>query len=150
MKLILSVILISIFAGLAILHFYWAGGGQFGFNNVLPANEEGVPVLSPTKTDSILVGTLLLSCGLFYVFSLNSLRSKFFISLRNIGLWVIPMVFVLRALGDFKYVGFFKQIRSTEFASLDTIFYSPLCMLVALIGFILLKIKGANKPYNQY
>ncbi|WP_291865231.1 DUF3995 domain-containing protein, partial [Maribacter sp.] len=129
------------FFELAVFHFYWASGGQLGFNNVLPANEQGVPIFTPTTIDSIIVGIVLLLFGLFYLFSLNSLKSKFLILFRNIGLWIIPIIFALRALGDFKYVGFLKQIKSTKFASLDTIFYSPLCMIIALIGFTLIIIK---------
>ncbi|QWX82531.1 DUF3995 domain-containing protein [Cellulophaga sp. HaHaR_3_176] len=144
MKLILSVILISIFSGLAIVHFYWASGGQFGFTTTLPANEQGVVILNPTPIDSILVGIGLSLFGLFYFFVLKSYKNKFLIFVKNVGLWVIPTIFTLRALGDFKYVGFFKQIKSTEFANLDTIFYSPLCMLVALIGFSIIKIKNTH------
>jgi len=137
MKLLLSLILIIIFFGLSLIHFYWASGGQFGFDNVLPTNEQGIPMLNPTTIDSILVGIILLLFGLFYLLSLNSLKRKFLILVKNIGLWVIPIIFVLRALGDFKYIGFFKQIKSTEFAYLDTIFYSPLCLTIAIIGFVL-------------
>tara|TARA_B110000114_G_C14805726_1_gene282643 strand:+ start:22 stop:468 length:447 start_codon:yes stop_codon:yes gene_type:complete len=146
MKSLLSSILIIIFFGLSLIHFYWANGGQFGFDNALPMNEQGIPMLNPTTIDSILVGIILLLFGLFYLFSLNLLKRKFLVIVRNIGLWVIPIIFILRAFGDFKYIGFFKQIKSTEFAHLDTVFYSPLCLTIGIIGFILTskKIKGAN------
>lgn len=36
-------------------------------------------------------------------------------------------VLVLRAVGDFRLVGFFKRIRGSRFARLDTLLYSPLC-----------------------
>jgi hypothetical protein len=43
-----------------------------------------------------------------------------------------------RAIGEFKYVGFFKRVRDSKFARLDTLLYSPLCLLlavgVALVG----------------
>ncbi len=128
---------------LALFHLYWAVGGQFGYNNVLPTNEEGAVLLKPTTIDGIIVGIGLLLLGLFYVFSLNTPNGRFLILVRNIGLWVIPIIFALRAIGDFKYVGFFKQIKSTEFANLDTMFYSPLCIIIALVGFILIKMKNA-------
>lgn len=32
-----------------------------------------------------------------------------------------------RAVGEFKYVGFFKRVRTSRFATLDTWLYSPLC-----------------------
>lgn len=37
-----------------------------------------------------------------------------------------------RAVGEFKYVGFFKRVRDSRFATLDTWFYSPLCLLLAI------------------
>lgn len=37
-----------------------------------------------------------------------------------------------RAIGEFKYVGFFKRVRGSKFATLDTFFYSPLCLLLSL------------------
>jgi len=42
------------------------------------------------------------------------------------------LVLLARAVGDFKYVGFFKTVRASRFAVLDTWFYSPLCALLAL------------------
>ena len=35
-----------------------------------------------------------------------------------------------RAVGEFKYVGFFKRVRGSRFARLDTRLYSPLCLLL--------------------
>lgn len=36
-----------------------------------------------------------------------------------------------RAVGEFRYVGFFKRVRGSRFATLDTFVYSPLCLLLA-------------------
>jgi hypothetical protein len=36
-----------------------------------------------------------------------------------------------RAIGDFKYLGLFKRVRGSRFATLDTFVYSPLCLLLA-------------------
>jgi hypothetical protein len=36
-----------------------------------------------------------------------------------------------RAVGDFRYVGFFKRVRDSRFATLDTRVYSPLCFVLA-------------------
>jgi hypothetical protein len=37
-----------------------------------------------------------------------------------------------RAVGEFKYVGFFKRVRGSRFARLDSLVYSPLCLLLAI------------------
>jgi hypothetical protein len=42
----------------------------------------------------------------------------------------------LRAIGDFHLIGFFKRVRGTRFASLDTAVYSPLCLALALGVFV--------------
>jgi len=51
-------------------------------------------------------------------------------------LTLIAVVFLIRAMGDFKYVGFFKKVRNTRFAKLDMNFYSPLCVAVSVTIFI--------------
>ena len=51
----------------------------------------------------------------------------------RIAAWLIAAVFALRAIGDFRYVGFFKRVRGSKFARLDTLAYSPLCTALALL-----------------
>ena len=46
---------------------------------------------------------------------------------------LLAIGFALRALGDFRYLGFFKSIRGTPFAYYDTWFYSPLFVCLAVI-----------------
>ncbi|MDR7132590.1 uncharacterized membrane protein YidH (DUF202 family) [Algoriphagus sp. 4150] len=141
MKSTLPILLIISFSGLALIHFYWASGGQRGFESALPTNEQGIRMLNPQTIDSIIIGVALSLFGLFYWSTFISAKGKFPYWIKIIGLWIIPIIFALRALGDFKYIGFFKQIKSTEFAKLDTLFYSPLCLFIALIGFVLLSKK---------
>lgn len=50
------------------------------------------------------------------------------------GSWAIAIVFALRAVGDFRYVGFFKRARDTVFARHDTFVYSPLCLALAVLA----------------
>ena len=52
------------------------------------------------------------------------------------GLKIIAGVFLVRAIGDFRYVGFFKKIKGTIFANLDTKFYTPLCILLSFNAFM--------------
>jgi len=52
----------------------------------------------------------------------------------EIAVWLIAAVFALRAIGDFRYVGFFKRIRDTRFARLDTLAYSPLCAVLGVLS----------------
>lgn len=138
MKSALAIILILIFSVLALIHFYWASGGLWGFESALPTDENGVLMLNPKTYDSIIVGASLALFGSFYWITFISKKHELPLWLRNIGLWAIPIIFTLRAMGDFKFIGFFKQIKSTEFAKIDTLFFSPLCLTIAIIGFVLL------------
>ena len=52
------------------------------------------------------------------------------------GSWGICIIFFLRAVGEFRLVGFFKQVRDTEFAYWDTRLYSPLCLAIAMMALI--------------
>jgi hypothetical protein len=39
-------------------------------------------------------------------------------------------VFVIRTVGDFRYVGFFKRYKHSMFAKYDTWLFSPLCLFL--------------------
>jgi Protein of unknown function (DUF3995) len=41
-------------------------------------------------------------------------------------------VFVVRSVGDFRPLGFFKRARGSRFARLDTFVYAPLCLILGL------------------
>ena len=148
MKSILISALVLIFMGLSSIHFYWAFGGKFGIDSALPMNAEGTKILNPTSLDSLIVGGGLLIFAFLYLFSIYTPTNKFILIIRNIGLWGIPVIFMIRATGDFKYIGFFKQITTTQFAYWDTIFYSPLCLLIAIFGFIVAR-KNNNSSFEK-
>jgi hypothetical protein len=46
--------------------------------------------------------------------------------------YALALGLAARAVGEFKYVGFFKRVRGSKFARLDTLVYSPLCLLLAI------------------
>ncbi|WP_367946795.1 DUF3995 domain-containing protein [Leptospira santarosai] len=54
-------------------------------------------------------------------------------SIRNV---LLSAMFLFRAIGDFRLVGFFKKIRGTKFAKNDTAFFSPLCLLLSILLFV--------------
>ena len=41
-------------------------------------------------------------------------------------------VFLARAIGDFRLVGFFKRVQGSRFARLDTLVYAPLCLILGI------------------
>lgn len=135
--MVFSLLLSFIFFLLSGIHFYWTLGGQFGFTASLPTNEKGESVLHPKKADCIVVGLGLFAFGFFYVLKLALLPIHLPTWVFQYGGWIIPSIFTLRAIGDFKYLGFFKQIRTTQFGKLDTYFFAPLCLIIGVFGFII-------------
>ena len=135
--MILPIILSFILFALGLIHFNWVFGGQFGFSASLPTKINGDRFMNPKKIDRAIVGIGLTSFGLFYLYKSSIIDVSIFEWIMTWGGWIIPSIFLLRAIGEFKYIGFFKRIKETEFGKLDTIFFSPLCLTIAILGFII-------------
>ncbi len=133
----LSIILSIIFFILGAIHLNWVIGGKFGFAESLPTKENGERVLNPKKIDSAIVGLGLISFGLFYIIKSGIIIYDLPEWILKYGGWIIPAIFILRAIGEFKYVGFFKRVIHTNFGKLDTRFFSPLCVIIGLLGIII-------------
>ncbi|MEJ7823104.1 MAG: DUF3995 domain-containing protein [Chitinophagaceae bacterium] len=126
-----------IFILLSLLHFYWAFGGVNWLHEVLPTSSNGVNRMNPGMAATLIVafGLLLLSiitAGNFGLFN-RYFKRKYF----SYGALLIAIIFFLRALGDFKFIGFFKTIKSTKFAINDTQIFSPLCLFVSLLSMVI-------------
>ena len=130
-----GILLAGIFAILSGLHFYWAAGGKFGSAVAIPS-VDGVRALNPSPAATIVVAVLLIIAMLVILGQLGllgSLMPKWIFRWATFG---IAVVFFLRAIGDFKLVGFFKQINDTAFSFWDTWLFSPLCLFIALVAFL--------------
>jgi hypothetical protein len=137
MKTTLTIIEGLIFLGLAGIHFHWVLGGKFGSDAAIPTNDEGKRVLHPSKKDSAVVGVGLLMFSLYFLVKDGLINFYLPAWVNNYGGFVISAIFFLRAIGDFNYVGFFKKPRTTAFSKLDGQFFSPLCLVLALLGLLL-------------
>ncbi len=133
--MIWSLLLSVIFFILGMIHFLWAFGGKYGFEQALPTNEQGQRILNPGKFDSAIVGLGLIIFGSFYFLQSGFTELIPPVWAIKYGGWIIPSIFLLRAIGDFKYVGFFKKIKQTSFGRRDTRIFSPLCSIIATVGF---------------
>ncbi|MEO8773654.1 MAG: DUF3995 domain-containing protein [Gelidibacter sp.] len=139
--MILSILLSVLLIGLGLIHFNWVIGGKFGFAESLPTKENGERVLNPKRIDSAIVGIGLMAFGVFYIFQSQILSYNLPVWLIKYGGWIIPLLFLLRAIGEFKYVGFFKSVKITDFGKLDSKFFSPLCLIIGLLGLMIHFIK---------
>ncbi|MCX2745492.1 DUF3995 domain-containing protein [Mangrovivirga sp. M17] len=132
-----SLILSFIFLILGLIHLNWVIGGEFGFAQSLPTKENGERILNPKKADSAIVGIGLIFFAMFYIFKSGIINHQIPGWVMKYGGWIIPSIFILRAIGDFKYVGFFKKLKDTDFGKRDTKFFSPLCLIIGILGFII-------------
>jgi hypothetical protein len=127
-----AILILLLVAG---VHFYWAAGGKAGKAAAVPA-ANGRPVIKPSA-----FSTMMVAVGLCAMAAVLALRTGWLDlpelprdgSIVKIATWLIAAAFALRAIGDFRYVGFFKRIRDSRFARLDTIAYSPLCACLAFL-----------------
>ena len=125
-------LLVMIFVAIALIHIYWALGGQWGARAAIP-ELQGRVAFVPGKLATLLVALafLAMSAGILLPYVLSDC---FYNSLRSWVLVFISVVFLARAIGEFRLVGFFKRVRDTRFAKLDTLFYSPLCLGISLLA----------------
>lgn len=137
MIILLGVIVSLIFFVLSVIHFNWSFGGTWGFDNALPTNEEGKKVLNPKKFDSAIIGIVLAAFGIFYLANTNLISLSIPGFITSSSSWLVPIIFLARSIGDFKYIGFFKKIKSTKFAKLDTRYFSPLCLIISLFTILI-------------
>jgi hypothetical protein len=128
-----SFLLISIFFCLAALHFYWAVGGRWAAADAAPVNEQGKPVMNTGPFSCIIVGGGLILFALYYLIFILNVKTTPDGLVATPG-WIIPIIFILRTIGDFRYVGLTKKFKHSAFARNDAKYYTPICILIAVLA----------------
>lgn len=129
----IPILLASTLLFLAGLHLYWAAGGPWGMGAAIPESN-GKPLFIPSRLSTVAVALALSAAAGVAVIRGFFLFSSFPGSPAHWLTVAIGAVFALRAIGEFRFVGFFKRVRGSSFAMWDTWLFSPLCLLIA-IGF---------------
>ncbi len=137
MSMLLALSLSGIFLILSILHLYWGFGGKWALASTLPTTGSGETVLNPTPFHCFFVAGGLMLFGMAPLIKVGLLSVKLPAWISAYSLWVITTLFFFRAIGDFRYVGFFKKIRDTNFGRLDTFLYAPLSFIIALVALLI-------------
>jgi len=140
MTIIISIVLFIIFLCLSLIHIYWGFGGEWGNGAVIPTKDDNVKPKMPGAVPTFIAAFGLLGFGivvLMNVVELNFHLPLWFDIVHKYGLWLIASIFILRAIGEFNYVGFFKKYKYTKFGQNDTKFYSPLCLAIGVLTIIL-------------
>jgi hypothetical protein len=121
----------GIFSVLSLLHIFWALGGRAGNALVLP-ERDGQPLFRPGPISTLLVAALLAVSALFVAQRAGIGPVLLPSWLVALGCWGVSAAFLLRAVGELRYVGFFKRVRNTSFARMDTLLYSPLSLCLGV------------------
>jgi hypothetical protein len=137
MTSLISILLFLIFLFLSSIHFYWGFGGKWGKDAVIPTKDNNIKVILPGALSTFIVALSFLGFAAFILAKTEFLNISIPPFFEKFGLWIIAIIFQLRAIGEFKYIGFFKKIKHTKFGHNDTKYYSPLCLTIVVLIIIL-------------
>ncbi|WP_223470547.1 MULTISPECIES: DUF3995 domain-containing protein [unclassified Pseudomonas] len=135
MTLLLARSLVAVFATISLIHMYWALGGRWATKAVVPQvpvkqGEALRPAFDPSGWLTLLVALALLMVALLVCLRVGLLAQP--VTHRALQ-WLISAIALLmfaRAIGESELVGFFKEVKDSTFARLDTWVYSPLCVVL--------------------
>jgi len=131
---LIPALLAAVLVSLAALHVHWTAGGKWGLAAAVP-EVGGKPLFRPSPAATFAVAVGLLLAALVAVLRGFFLLGSFPGSPAHWACVALGALFVLRAVGERRYVGFLKRVRGTPFAIWDTRLFSPLSLLLGL-GFL--------------
>lgn len=132
----LGILLGVVLAILSLFHLFWAAGGQFGGKAAVPV-VNGERLFNPSAFGTIFVAAALLLAMLVVLGRIGIWGANLPTWVFRLGVLGISFLFLLRAIGDFRYLGFFKSVSETDFARWDTWLFSPLCLFIAVVAFLI-------------
>jgi Protein of unknown function (DUF3995) len=127
----LAVVVVVVFSALSLVHIYWAIGGTAGKLAAVP-EVSGHRAFTPSAGGTLVVALGLAFCALLVAATASLIRGPLPAHWLRWLSYVLAAVLLARAIGDFRLVGFFKSVRGTRFARLDSVIYAPLCLLLAI------------------
>jgi hypothetical protein len=127
--------LAAVLSVLALWHLYWAAGGRVGLAVAVPAARDGSPLFRPGAIASLAVAAGLAVVGLSALAATEILELWGGTGAYRFAIAVAGGAFVLRAVGDGRYCGFFKRRVGTAFAEHYTAVYTPLSVALGLVSF---------------
>lgn len=120
------------------IHFYWAFGGVLGMKDVSPTKTKDEKIISPPRVATIIVAIIMADFAAIYAEKMKLISLLFLPNwLLDYGMYIVASIFIIRAVGEFNYVGFFKRIKNTRFAKNDTKYFSPLCLFLGIVGILI-------------
>ncbi len=123
-----NAILVFLISG---IHFYWVFGGKWGLESVFP-EIKNKPKLKPSKFMTVAVAILFFVIGLLILNATTYYSIEFINKHQSKVILLIAIIFGIRAIGEFKYLGLFKKEKTSLFAINDTKYYTPLCIWISI------------------
>lgn len=129
------------------LHLYWAAGGRFFLGQVIPSKrqiitnhsgvevESEIPLFETGPLSAVVVALFLGGAAWMVAASQALIWSPISPQHLRTAVQALSAIFLLRAMGEFHYLGFFKTVRGTQFALWDSWLYSPLCLVLGSLMF---------------
>lgn len=133
---VLGITLAAIFAVLSLFHIYRAAGGSFGAASAVPT-VGGERTFNQSPFGTVLVAVALSAAMLTVLGQIGFFGETVPRWIFRLATFGIAALFLLRAIGDFKLLGFFKRVNDTDFAFWDTFLFSPLCLFIAVAAFLI-------------
>ena len=131
MRTSLAVFLILVFLSFAAFHVYWALGGLYGKPPAFAA-ADGKRVLAPSPFAMLLLGVGFAGCSALVAATAGFIPSPLSGHAHGSLSFALAAALMMRAIGDFKLVGFFKPATDDAFARRDKVLYSPVCLALAV------------------
>ncbi|QIW22122.1 DUF3995 domain-containing protein [Bacillus thuringiensis] len=129
--LIITYISVCILFLVSILHVYWAFGGKWATNSVIPT-KSGEKAFIPGVGMTLFIALLLSMAAMILLQQTNVVHFEVPNNIVQLGSWICMIVFFIRVIGEFHYFGIFKREKDTHFAKMDTVLYIPLCAFLSL------------------
>lgn len=131
MVTLVAALVAIVFGLISLLHIGWATGLGTDRWQAIP-ERDGTPVFRPGPLATLGVAALLFLAALLVTQRAGLGRELLPPAIVGPGCWVVALALVARSVGEFRYVGFFKRVRDSQFARLDSRLYSPLALLLGL------------------
>ena len=135
----IAILVAAAFAAIALIHVYWAFGGSLGGEAAVPRAPAAAgadprmprpPAFVPTRSATLAVAAALTAVALLVALQAGWFGPSLPHGTVRAAIGVVAALMFLRAVGDFRLVGFFKRATDSRFARLDNWFYSPLCVVL--------------------
>ncbi|MCH1999331.1 DUF3995 domain-containing protein, partial [Achromobacter xylosoxidans] len=114
MQTIAAAITAVVFVVLGLWHAYWAAGGRLAHQAALPI-QNGQPLFRPSPLGTLAVAAALIGCAWLTAANGGLVIAPPLRWLPWLGM-AVALGLLARAIGDFRYVGFFKRKGEDPFA----------------------------------